>query len=442
MRIAVFGLGYVGCVSAACLAKEGHTVVGTDISPAKVEAFANGSSPIIEPSLPEMLSEAKERRLLSATENVSEALDNADIVMVCVGTPSRRNGELDLSSLIEVINGIGSALHLAGAYPTIVIRSTMLPGTLRDQLLPRIEAASNRRLGVDFDLVHCPEFLRETTAVADFYTPPFSVVGILDEDGGQRAAELFDFLSSPMHIVAAETAESLKYACNAFHALKVVFTNEVARVLDGVGIDPRPVMDLFVQDCSLNLSSKYLRPGFAFGGSCLPKDLAAFIHLARQVDQSIPTLSSILESNNLHIQQAIDRVLCTGESTVALLGLSFKAGTDDVRESPYANLIEGLLAKGLQVRIYDPTLRPGGLVGSNLNFALERLPHLSRLLVDDLEEALDGAGCVLLGTQGKYALSEVKQAQPRNIIDIAGDLSWSEEESVRSLPGEFSGVAW
>jgi GDP-mannose 6-dehydrogenase len=442
MRIALFGLGYVGCVTAACLAKQGHTVVGADISTLKVEAFASGSSPIVEPSLPEMLGEAKERGLLSATTNVPEALDNADIIMVCVGTPSRRTGELDLSALIEVVETIGSYLHLAGDYPTIVIRSTMLPGTLRRQLLPRIEAASHRRLGEDFDLVHCPEFLRETTAVADFYNPPFSVVGILHEDGGWRAAELFNFLSSPMHVVAAETAEALKYACNAFHALKVVFTNEIARVLDGVGIDPRPVMDLFVKDDSLNLSSKYLRPGFAFGGSCLPKDVAAFTHLARQVDQSIPMLSSILPSNNVHIEQAIERVLSTAEPTVALLGLSFKAGTDDVRESPYVKLVEGLLAKGLQVRIYDPSLRPGDLVGSNLNFALERLPHLSRLLVDDLDEALESAGCLLLGTQGKHALSEVKQVQPRYIIDVAGELSWSEEEALRSLPGKFIGVAW
>jgi GDP-mannose 6-dehydrogenase len=442
MRVALFGLGYVGCVTAACLAKVGHTVVGTDISTAKVEAFANGSSPVVEPSLPEMLSDAKARGLLFATTSVEQALDQAEIVMVCVGTPSGRNGKLDLSSLIEVINRIGSALGLAGTYPTIVIRSTMLPGTLRQQLLPRIEAASHRRLAVDFDLVHCPEFLRETTAVADFYNPPFSVVGILHEYGGRGAAELFDFLSSPMHVVAAETAESLKYACNAFHALKVVFTNEIARVLDGVGIDPRPVMDLFVQDDSLNLSSKYLRPGFAFGGSCLPKDVAAFTHLARQVDQSIPMLSSILESNNVHTQQAIERVLLTAEPTVALLGLSFKAGTDDVRESPYVTLVEGLLAKGLEVRIYDPILRPGGLIGSNLNFALERLPHLSRLLVDDLEDALDGAGCVLLGSQGKHALLELKQVQPRHIFDLAGELLWSEEEALRSLPGKFSGVAW
>ncbi|MFC5996698.1 nucleotide sugar dehydrogenase [Pseudonocardia hispaniensis] len=442
MNVIVFGLGYVGSVTAACLAARGHRVVGVDPEKIKVAALGSGRPPVIEPGLAELVAEAVERTALSAVESAHDRIAHADVSIVCVGTPSAANGSTDLNQLRRVIGEIGSALAGSDRPHTVVIRSTVPPGTVDGTVVPLLEETSGRRVGTGLEVAMCPEFLREGSSVADFFHPPMLVVG-----GSAAAAatvrELFGFLDCAVHAVSLRSAESIKFAGNAFHALKVAFTNELARLYRMLDVDSRQVMDVFVQDRQLNVSPAYLRPGFAFGGSCLPKDLRSLLYLARMNCVDLPVLDAVLASNEMLVRDVAERVLNGVDAhggpsrRVALLGLSFKQQTDDLRESPNVALAEILLGKGLDVRIHDPIVNPARLSGTNLRYVQHRLPHLHRVLYDDVAEALDGAAVAVVGSTGADVAAAVAAARPPLVLDLDGRLG----AEVESLAG-YQGVGW
>ena len=444
MRIAVFGLGYVGCVTAACLAEQGHTVTGVERLAVKRDLILSGRSPIVEPGLDRIVAAAVRDGLLTATDDVVGAVSDADVCLISVGTPSLANGSLDLGQLERVCEEIGEIIAGRETFLAVVIRSTMLPGSLEQRLIPVLEKVSGKRVDVDFGVAMCPEFLRESTAISDFYEPPYSVVGVRDERTTELMREMFAFLDAPFHAVPIKAAEALKYACNAFHAVKVTFANEMGRFCDSQGVDPRPVMELFCLDADLNISPRYLRPGFAFGGSCLPKDVRALVHRARRDDQDLPLLSSLAISNDRHIERAIDRIVACGARKVTLLGLSFKSGTDDLRESPYVALAERLIGKGIDLRIYDPVVNPDRLVGSNLAFMQDRLPHLMRILTTDAGAALQGVDAAVLATAEADIVAAVARADVPFVLDINGGLDPAAEAGLRERDegAGFAGVAW
>jgi GDP-mannose 6-dehydrogenase len=353
MRVSLFGLGYVGCVTAACLGKSGHEVWGVDVNADKVGMMNAGKSPIIENGLGEIILENRTNGRFRATTDANEAVLNTDVSLVCVGTPSNGNGSLDLRAVKAVARQIGEAIREKGSYHCVVFRSTVLPGTVRNVLMPILGEASQKTVHSDFDVCFNPEFLREGSAIHDFYNPPFTAVGCATPRGGDTVAGLYDSVLGTVERTSFEVAEMLKYACNGFHALKVTFANEIGSLCKGLGIDSHRVMDLFAQDQKLNISKAYLMPGFAFGGSCLPKDLRALLHKSKELDLESPLLSSVLASNQLHIQRLIDRILSTKQKKVGILGLSFKHGTDDLRDSPTVILVESLLGKGCKIKIYD-----------------------------------------------------------------------------------------
>jgi len=440
--VTLFGLGYVGAVTAACLAARGHDVVGVDTDPGKVDALNAGRSPVIEPGLDKLLVEAVASGALRATERATDGVASADVSLVCVGTPSNSHGGTELSQVSRVVGEIGAALAGSDCSHTVVIRSTVPPGTVDDIVIPRLEASSGRTVGTDLQVAMCPEFLREGSSVADFFGPPFLVIGGTAE-ATKPVRELFGFLDCPVHVVPIRVAESVKYACNAFHALKVSFTNELSRLYRTLDVDAREVMDVFVQDRQLNISPAYLRPGFAFGGSCLPKDLRSLLHLARMSSVDLPVLEATLASNERVARDLADRVLGRVEEAedadrrVALLGLSFKHQTDDLRESPNVALAEMLIGKGLDVRIHDPVVNPAQLRGANLRYVQSRLPHLHRVLHDDAHQALKGADVAVVSTADPDVVSAVVRANPRTVFDLHGRLGASFE----ALDG-YEGVGW
>jgi GDP-mannose 6-dehydrogenase len=397
MKVSVFGLGYVGCVTAACLAESGHQVCGVDISLDKVAAINDGRSPIVESRVDEMIRTARERGRLRATGDAGDAIATTDVTLVCVGTPTYRTGGSDLTALAAATEQIGTALRAKEAHHCIAFRSTVLPGTVRTALIPGLEGASGRRAHRDFDVCMHPEFLREGSAVTDFYRPPFIVIGEHSRRGGDHVARLYEGIPASVERTTYEAAELLKYACNAFHALKVTFANEIGTLGKVLGIDSHRVMQLFAMDTKLNISAAYLKPGFAFGGSCLPKDLRALLHAARQQDLILPLLSSILDSNRLHLERIIERILSTREKRIGVLGLSFKPGTDDLRESPAVTLIETLVGKGCQVKVYDPDVQLARIVGANKRFIDREIPHISALMCTDLEEVLNESDVIVIG---------------------------------------------
>ncbi|WP_107771332.1 nucleotide sugar dehydrogenase [Nocardioides sediminis] len=439
MRVAVFGLGYVGTVTAACLASGGHEVVGVDVDPGKVDTVNGGASPVVEPGLAPLVSEAVAAGRLRATTTAAPALERADVSLICVGTPSAPGGATDLAYVERALDDVRRALEVAtpppGGHHTVVIRSTVPPGTGEELVAPRF--AGPLPDGWAVATAMCPEFLREGFGVSDFFEPPYIVVGSDDVAASGQLEELFGFVDAPCHRVSVATAEALKFACNAFHATKVSFANEVARVFRGHGVDTREVMSLFCRDTKLNISPRYLRPGFAFGGSCLPKDLRSMLHLARIDDVDAPLLSGVMQTNDLVLRAAVDRVLATEQRRVALLGLSFKSGTDDLRESPNVDLAERLIGKGFDVRIYDPLVNPARLVGANLRHVEERLPHLGRLLTDTPEEALDGADVAIVSDGGPEVVAATVAADPSLVIDLNGGLG----PAVEGLAG-YEGVLW
>lgn len=436
MQVAVVGLGYVGAVTAACLAEAGASVVGVDRDRRKVDALNAGQAPVIEPRLPEIVSTNVERGRLRATTELDEALEGSELSLVCVGTPSQGNGNIDVGHVERVTEEIGAHLRDRRSDHVVVFRSTMLPNTVDHELRPLLERTSGKRVGDGFGVAYVPEFLRESTAVADFFDPPLTVVGADDDTAASTVTELLDFLDAPMHTVPVAQAEAIKYACNAFHATKITFANEIARFCDSAGVDGRQVMDLVSQDHRLNISPAYLKPGFAFGGSCLPKDLRALMHRARSMDLDLPMLGGLLPSNEQHLREAVRWVLDRDVRCVALLGLSFKPGSDDLRESPLVELAERLLGKGIDLAIYDPIVGIDSLIGTNLAFVEARLPHLRRILVASPEEALTGADAAIVGTRAPGILDALRSASPTEVLDLVG--TWPDLEA---LPG-CTGLAW
>ena len=423
MKVAIFGLGYVGTVTAACLAANGHEVWGVDPDELKVAAVLAGTSPFAEPGLQTLVAQSVASGKLHASVQPADALESADISLLCVGTPSGTSGETNLAYIYRVVEDLAKSFaDLASTRPfhTVVIRSTVPPGTVED--VNAVLQSAFQDTGPDVGVAMCPEFLREGTGVADFYAPPYTVIGSSDLRAIDAVSRLFSFLESPVRVVHPRTAESLKYACNAFHATKICFANDMGRIFSRLGVDSREVMELFCEDTSLNVSRKYLRPGFAFGGSCLPKDIRSLLYLARCESVDLPLLSGVLASNRLSIDEAIDRVVAGVGNTVAILGLSFKPDSDDLRESPYVDLAETLLGKGYEVRIHDPVLNPSSLVGANRQYVESRLPHLKRILTDSPEEAIAGADIAIVSHSTDRVVEALLASPPLRVLDLDGRL--------------------
>ena len=439
LTVAVFGLGYVGTVTAAGLAASGHRVVGVDVDPHKVDQIRSGLSPVVERGVEEMLTKAVTRGLLTATTDPVAAMEGADVSLLCVGTPSGGHGETDLTYVRRAVDDVRAAMEVAtppaAGHHSVVVRSTVPPGTVREVVAPRFAGPLPRGWSVGTAMV--PEFLREGTGVDDFYDPPFVVVGSENTATLSAMVDLFAFLDQPVRPVSVGTAEGLKYACNAFHATKISFANEMGRVLAPHGVDVREVMEVFCEDRKLNLSSAYLRPGFAYGGSCLPKDLRSLQHLARHEGRDVPLLLGTEQTNELVIRQVVDWVITRDCRRVALLGLSFKSDTDDLRESPNVELAERLIGKGFDLMVYDPIINPDRLVGANRRHVQARLPHLDRLLACTPAAALDGAEIVLVAHSDPELVTALVAANPRAVLDLNGRLG----PEVEALPG-YEGVAW
>ena len=397
MKISIFGLGYVGTVSAGCLAAEGHQVVGVDPVPDKVDLINQGLSPIVETEIGEIIEVAVRDGMLRATQDANAAVIETDISFVCVGTPSQPNGNLDLRYIRRICEQIGRALQTKSERHTVVIRSTILPGTMRTVVIPTLEEFSGKKAGTDFGVCNNPEFLREGSAVKDFRFPPKTVIGELDRESGELLATLYQELEAPFIRTDLNTAEMIKYVDNSWHALKIGFANEIGNLCDAFGVDAESVMGIFCQDKKLNISSAYLKPGFAFGGSCLPKDLRALSYHGRIHDLQLPILNAVLPSNEMQIARGVKLVMDSGNSRIGILGFSFKAGTDDLRESPVIEVIERLIGKGYDLRIYDRNVSIAALVGANRDFILNRIPHISKLMVPSVDEVLAHAQTVVIG---------------------------------------------
>src|SRR5262245_13919902 len=389
MKLSIFGLGYVGCVSSACFAAAGHEVIGVDVNQLKVDIINSGRSPIVEPGIEEMIAASVKQKRLRATTDANEAVELSDISLICIGTPGNHNGSLDLSYIKRASQQVGEALASKNRYHIVSMRSTMLPGTIEQTVIPTLEVFSGKRAGRDFGVAVNPEFLREGSSIYDFNHPPFTLIGADDEDTAAPLQRLYANIDAQVVKVGIKEAEMVKYACNSFHALKVAFANEIGNVSKALGVDSHVVMDVFCKDTKLNLSSYYLKPGFAFGGSCLPKDLRAITYKAKELDVEVPLLNSILLSNRQQVERAVDTVLQTRRKNVGVLGLSFKPGTDDLRESPMVTLIETLIGKGLQLTIYDRDVELAKLFGANKQYIEREIPHISSLMNADLNQVIE-----------------------------------------------------
>jgi GDP-mannose 6-dehydrogenase len=437
MRISVFGLGYVGVVSAACLTRDGHTVVGVDPNETKVDLINAGHTPVIEGEVEELISESVGEGRLSATGNASEAVATTELSLICVGTPSQANGNLDLRFVQGVCQEIGEAIGQKRDHHVVVVRSTMLPGSMREVVIPTLERASGKLAGRDFGVAINPEFLREGTAVFDYRNPPKTVIGRIDQRTGAAVAELFKHLPGPLIVTDLSTAEMVKYVDNVWHALKVGFANEVGNVAKSLAIDGHHVMQIFCQDTKLNLSSCYLKPGFAFGGSCLPKDLRAFTYKARTMDLRLPIIEAILPSNELQVRRGFEMVAAAGGRKVGVLGFSFKAGTDDLRESPLVELIERLLGKGYDLRIYDKNVNMARLIGANREYILHRIPHIAALMVGSLDAALEGADVVVIGNNDpEFRAVPLRLSETQRLVDLV------RVSETFSSSGSYDGICW
>ena len=437
MKISVFGLGYVGAVGAGCLAKDGHTVIGVDPNPTKVDLINSGQTPIIEDQIGEVIRDAVKRGALRATTNVEEAVNNSEISFICVGTPSQLNGSLDLRYVRHVCEEIGTAIKKKKDFHIVVQRSTVLPGSMHDIVIPTLEEFSGKKAGKDFGVCNNPEFLREGTAVHDFYHPPKTVIGETDTRSGDTLLKLYESLDAPMIRTDVKTAEMVKYADNVWHAVKVNFGNEIGALCKAVGIDGHKVMDIFCQDQKLNLSPYYLKPGFAFGGSCLPKDVRALTYKAKSLDVSLPMLNAVIASNQAHLERGIQMIVDKGHRKVGVLGFSFKAGTDDLRESPLVEMIERLLGKGFDVRIYDKNVHLAQLVGANRDYILNHIPHISKLMVGSMAEVMAHAETVVIGNgdpEFKTALNNLRVGQV--VVDL---VRITDKNSNRT---NYDGIAW
>jgi GDP-mannose 6-dehydrogenase len=439
MNVSVFGLGYVGSVSAACFAQDGHTVVGVDVNPDKVASLNDGRSPIVENGLDERIRENAANGRLRATVDTKEAVDATSLSLICVGTPSRKNGSLDLMYLERVCEQIGGALATKDSYHVVVVRSTVLPGTTHGVVIPALERTSGKKYGSGFGVTVNPEFLREGTAINDFRHPPMTLVGHNYMSDAQPTQALYAKVEADMVTTSIRTAEMIKYASNTWHALKVCFANEVGNLCKRLEIDSHEVMDIFCRDEKLNLSSYYMKPGFAFGGSCLPKDVRAMQYRAKEVDLDMPVIQAILGSNHLQIQHALEMIGDTGKKRIGLLGFSFKAGTDDLRESPIVILAEALLGKGYQLCIYDRNVSVARLVGANRDYINKQIPHLSSLLSESIEHVIDNSDVLVVGNGSPEFAEALRRTRPdQTVIDLFRLKGIDRKE----IPAQYTGICW
>ena len=430
MRISIFGLGYVGAVCAGCLSARGHEVIGVDVSQTKIDLINQGKSPIVEPGLAELLQAGVNSGLLRGTTDVGAAVLASDLSFIAVGTPSKRNGDLDLGYMELVCKQIGAALRDKDARHTVVVRSTVLPGTVKNVVIPLIEMESGKKAGVDFGVATNPEFLRESTAIKDYDFPAMTVIGELDKQSGDLLQELYSELDAPIIRKTIEVAEMIKYTCNVWHATKVSFANEIGNIAKACGVDGREVMDVVCQDHKLNLSKYYLKPGFAFGGSCLPKDVRALTYRAGQLDVEHPLLASIMPSNRAQVQRAYDIISTYDKRRVGLLGLSFKAGTDDLRESPLVELAEMLIGKGFDLRIYDSNVEYARVFGANKEYIESKIPHVSSLLCKELEDVVEASDVLILGNnESRFAEVLQNLGSDKQVVDLVGFMKHSTQEN-------------
>lgn len=439
MRVSVFGLGYVGSVSGACLAQMGHSVIGVDANPTKVAMVKEGRPPVIEEGLSELFSSVTREGKFCATEDWKQAITATDLALVCVGTPSSSNGSLSTEVVQRVCEQIGAELAARQQYFVVAIRSTVLPGTVERLLIPILEAKSGKKAGRDFGVCMVPEFLREGTSVKDFFDPPRTVIGELDQRSGETVARLFQGIKASLIRTSIKVAESLKYADNSFHALKVTFANEIGSICKAVGSDSHEVMKIFCMDTKLNLSPYYLKPGFAFGGSCLPKDLRALTYHARTMDVATPLLDSILVSNRKQVERVTTLLQQYKGRSLGFLGLSFKHGTDDLRESPILDVIETMIGKGYRVSIYDEYVSIASLVGANKEYIHKEIPHVSSLMRSSAEEVVNESGVVIVSTasaQFREVLAKSKKPD-QVIVDLVRIV-----EKAETLNGDYHGVCW
>ena len=438
MIVSIFGLGYVGVVSAGCLAMWGHKIIGVDVNETKIQLINDGRSPVIEDKIPDLLLSAKKKKILSATNCANEAIANSSISFVCVGTPSRSNGSLDTKYIENVCKQIGDSLkNKKKKGHILVFRSTMLPGTITKTIIPLIENVSGKKEGQDFFVAFNPEFLREGTAVYDFNNPPKTIVGCNNTTIADKVLKLYQDLPGPKIQTSVKIAEMIKYVDNNFHAMKVTFANEIGHICKQLQIDSHEVMDIFMQDIKLNISTQYLKPGFAFGGSCLPKDLRAINYMAKMLDLETPLLESLIPSNNRQILMAINKIISFGKQKIGIAGFSFKAGTDDLRESPIIEVIETLLGKGYDLKLYDQSVSIAKLIGANKNYINFHIPHISSLMVDSLDDLLEDREVIVIGNNNKEFKRMVTESHDsQKIFDLVGIVD------PKSARENYEGVCW
>ena len=437
-NISIFGLGYVGSVSLACLARDGHRVVGVDVEPTKLALIREGKTPVVEEGMVELMAQAAASGRVSVTADTREAVLATDVSFICVGTPSAANGSQDQSAVLRLARDLGAALRDKASPHSLVFRSTLVPGTVEDVVRPIVEEASGKKDGEAFHLCFQPEFLREGSSIRDYDKPPFTVIGANHPYPIEQLRGLFGHLPCELHVTSVRAAEMVKLCCNNFHALKITFANETARLCDGLGVDPFEVMGLVCKDRQLNISTTYLTPGYAFGGSCLPKDLRASIHLAKQRDIELPMLGGILPSNRQHVELAIGKVMATGKRRVGMIGLSFKPGTDDLRESPLVALAEHLIGKGLELRVYDPEVHLSRLLGANKSFIERHVPHLGQLLCEDIGDVISASDVLVVGLATPEIVAALERlAEERHaVIDLA------HLRDPSALKARYEGLCW
>lgn len=437
MKISIFGLGYVGCVSAGCLARLGHDVIGVDVNPSKVELLDRGMSPIVERGLPELIAAMRKAGRLKAMTAHERAVEETEVSIICVGTPSSDDGSLDLSFVRRIASSIADSLKRIGRFHAVVLRSTVLPGTMEQEFIPALEAGSGKRAGIDFGAAYNPEFLREGNALSDFETPSYTVVAATDERTARMTRDIYHGIDAPVVTLGFRSAEMLKYVNNTFHGVKVAFANEIGSICKNAGIDSHEVMDLFCRDTKLNISPAYLKPGFAFGGSCLPKDLRAITDLARRLNLSTPLLSAVLESNQNHVQSALQLIDRTRKKRIGVLGLTFKAGTDDIRESPIVKVVEALVGRGMKVKVHDENIDIARMVGTNREYLERYIPYLPAIIKPTVREVVEDAEVIVVATGAQSHRAAIDLLRPDQIlIDL-----------VRIVPnglpsGRYMGICW
>lgn len=437
MNISIFGLGYVGAVSLACLARDGHHVIGVDLDPTKLQLIADGKTPVVEEGMIELMAKGVAGGGVSVTDDAVQAVRDSELSLICVGTPSAANGSQDQTAVLRLAEQLGRALRDIDRHHVFVFRSTLVPGTVEDVLRPIIERASGKREGVDFSVCFQPEFLREGTSIRDYDSPPFTIVGANGDVPVAALKQLFGHLPCDFLVTSVRAAEMVKYCCNNFHALKITFANETARLCDALKVDPFEVMDLVCRDTQLNISRAYLKPGFAFGGSCLPKDLRATLHLARTHDVDLPMHAGVLASNKSHTDLALEKILKSGKRRVGMIGLAFKTGTDDLRESPLVLLAEQLIGKGYSLQVFDSNVQLSSLMGANRSFIEKHLPHIGALISSDLAAVVDNADVLVVGLADRGTIDRLKRSagSDKAVIDLVG-------VGAAGFSADYTGLAW